>query len=277
VNQVDSSNALGEYLRARREQVRPDDVGIVPGGLRRVPGLRREEVAILAGISADYYLRLEQGRDRNPSAQVLDALARVLRLDTAAAEHLAMLGGHLPRRDGHHEVPDSVVELLDTWTTHPAYVQNTFTDILAVNELCTALSPNYRVGVNMMRAVFLDPAERALRRDWLDLTEEAVAVLRANVGPDLSDPRLVGLVTELSAASDRFRELWASHDVRPRRSRVTHLTHPLVGDLDLRSNKLRVGEADDLMIVVYHAEPGSRNVELLAELRRAVVESQVSG
>jgi transcriptional regulator with XRE-family HTH domain len=277
VNRVDSSNALGEYLRARREQVRPEDAGIVPGGLRRVPGLRREEVAILAGISADYYLRLEQGRDRNPSAQVLDALARVLRLDTAAAEHLAMLGGHLPRRDGHHEVPDSVVELLDTWTAHPAYVQNKFTDILAVNELCTALSPNYRVGVNMMRAVFLDPAEHALRRDWLDLTEEAVAVLRANVGPDLSDPRLVELVTELSSASDRFRELWASHDVRPRRSRLTHLTHPLVGDLDLRSNKLRVGEADDLMLVVYHAEPGTRNVELLAELRRAALESQVSG
>ncbi|MBB4907253.1 MmyB family transcriptional regulator [Actinophytocola algeriensis] len=138
---MDSSNALGEYLRARREQVRPADVGIVPGGLRRVPGLRREEVALLAGISADYYLRLEQGRDRNK-----------------------------------------------------------FTDILAVNELCTALSPNYRVGVNMMRAVFLDPAEHALRRDWLDLTDEAVAVLRANVGPDLSDPRLVELVTELRRA-----------------------------------------------------------------------------
>lgn len=276
MNGVDSTNPLGEYLRARRRQVRPEDVGIAPGGLRRVPGLRREEVALLAGISADYYLRLEQGRDRNPSAQVLSALARVLRLDATAAAHLAALGGHLPRRGfGTEPVPGSIRELLDSWTAHPAYVQNKYTDVLAVNALCMALSPNYRVGTNMLRAVFLDPAERELRRDWLDLTGEAVAGLRATVGPDLDDPRLVELVTELSSASERFRELWASHDVRPRRARVTHLTHPLVGDLDLRSNKLRVGDSGDLMVVVYHAEPGSREVERLAELRRAAVESQV--
>lgn len=262
---MDGVNALGDYLRARRELVRPEDVGIHGGGLRRVPGLRREEVALLAGISADYYLRLEQGRDRNPSVQVLDALARVLQLDDAATAYLVSLGGHLPQpREHGEEVPASIRELIDTWPAHPAYVQNAFADVLAANRLATALTPNYAPGVNLLRAVLLDPAERALRRDWADLTEEGVATLRANVGPAVDDPRLVALVEDLSVSSERFRELWARHDVRPKRARVSLLTHPLVGELELRSNKLMVG--DGLILVVFHAEPGSPNVGLLERI-----------
>ena len=269
---VDSKNALGEFLRARRERVRPEDVGLSGGGLRRVPGLRREEVALLAGISSDYYLRLEQGRDRNPSAQVLEALARVLRLDASATAHLLSLAqperpAASRRRARRPEaVPTSVRELLDTWSGHPAYVQNRFTDCLAANALCRALSPNYTPGVNLLRAVFLDPAERELRRDWEELTAEGVATLRGHIGPDVDEPRLVELVGELSVRSDRFRLLWSRHEVRPMLGRTSLLTHPLVGDFELRSNKFEIPGTNGLSVVVFHAEPGSRSAELLGLL-----------
>ncbi|MFC6161784.1 helix-turn-helix domain-containing protein [Kribbella jiaozuonensis] len=264
---MESTNALGDYLRARREQVKPEDVGIRSIGLRRVPGLRREEVAMLAGISSDYYLRLEQGRDRNPSMQVLDALAEVLRLDADATAYLRGLAQERPaaRRTG-EKVPDSIVELIDGLPNHPAYVQNKYTDCLAVNPLCAALSPNYVVGVNLLSAVLLDPRERELRRDWDDLTEEGVAILRTELGPNVNDPRLKELVGDLSVRSERFRQLWARHDVRPRKGRLSQLTHPEVGDLDLRSDKLTIGGTDGMTLVVFHAVPGSRDVESLALL-----------
>lgn len=270
---MDSTNALGEFLRARRELVSPKDVGIEAGGFRRVPGLRREEVATLAGISADYYLRLEQGRDRNPSVQILDALARVLQLDETGTAHLHSLGGHLPRRILRDSlVPDSIVALIEGWPNNPAYVMSKFTDVLAVNALAAALSPNYRVGANMIRAVFLDPTERELRRDWESLTEEAVALLRTNAGVDLSDPRLIELVDEMSAASERFRMLWSRHEVLPKRGRTHHLTHPVVGELDLKSEKLMISDSDGLLLVILHATPGSRDADRLSML--GAVESQ---
>ncbi|WP_432171413.1 helix-turn-helix domain-containing protein [Streptomyces sp. 1222.5] len=265
---MDGSNALGEFLRARRALVRPEDVGLPGGGLRRVPGLRREEVAMLSGISSDYYLRLEQGRDRNPSVQVLEAVARVLRLDADATAHLVGLARERPAsgaRPGRRtpQVPASLLQLIDGWPRTPAYLQNRYTDCLAANALATAITPNYRPGVNLLRAVFLDPAERALRRDWEDLTAEGVAALRSGAGADADDPRLRDLVGELSLRSERFRVLWARHEVRPRRGRVSRLTHPQVGDLDLHSDKLSVEGADGLTLVVFHAEPGSRSAELL--------------
>jgi transcriptional regulator with XRE-family HTH domain len=265
---MDRTNALGEFLRARRALVRPEQVGLPGGGLRRVPGLRREEVAMLAGISSDYYLRLEQGRDRNPSVPVLQAIAGVLRLDADATAHLIGLAQDRPgpgARSGRRtqQVPASLLQLIDGWPRNPAYIQNRYTDCLAANALATALTPNYRPGVNLLRAVFLDPAERELRRDWEDLTEEGVAVLRAVAGADADDPRLRDLVGELSLRSERFRTLWARHEVRPRRGRVSQLTHPQVGDLDLQSDKLSVDGTDGLTLVVFHAEPGSRSAELL--------------
>lgn len=270
---MDGSNALGEFLRARRALVRPADVGLPGGGLRRVPGLRREEVAMLSGISSDYYLRLEQGRDRHPSVQVLEAIARVLLLDDDATAHLLGLAQDRPAglrrpvrvrpRRRPEQVPTSVLQLIDGWPRNPAYVQNRYTDVLAANSLARALTPNYAPGVNLLRAVFLDPAERALRRDWEDLTEEGVAVLRAYAGPDADDPRLRDLVGDLSVRSERFRTLWARHEVRPYRGRLSLLTHPQVGDLDLHSNKFSMDGTDGLYVVVFHAEPGSRSAELL--------------
>lgn len=270
-------NALGEFLRARRALVRPEDAGLRSIGLRRVPGLRREEVAMLAGISSDYYLRLEQGRDRHPSVQVLEALARVLRLDADATAYLIGLTQARPadaRRSARtagrgrtpkklEQVPLSILQLIDGWTNNPAYVQNRVTDLLAVNALAAALSPNHARGVNLLRAAFLDPAEQELRRDWEEATEEGVAILRAQAGPDVDDPRLLDLVGELSVRSDRFRQLWGRHDVRPRRGRVSRLHHPQVGDIELHSDKLTVDGTDGLTLVVFHAEPGSRSSELL--------------
>jgi transcriptional regulator with XRE-family HTH domain len=277
---MESTNALGEFLRARREQVRPEEAGIRRVGVRRVPGLRREEVAMLAGISSDYYLRLEQGRDRNPSVQVLEALADVLRLDADTTSYLIGLAQERPRtvpqlrpRVATEPVPPSILELIDSWPNNPAYVQNKYTDVLAVNPLCAALSPNYALGINLISAVLLDPAEQTLRRDWDELTEEGVAILRTELGPNVDDPRLTELVGELSVRSERFRQLWARHDVRPRRGRVSRLTHPQVGDLDLQSDKLTIGGTDGMTMVVFHAVPGSRDVESLALLGSLIASS----
>jgi transcriptional regulator with XRE-family HTH domain len=166
---VTRPNALGEYLRARRELVDPADAGLRVMGVRRTPGLRREEVATLAGISADYYyLRLEQGRDRNPSPQVLEALARVFGLDATATQYLLSLSAARPtarKRPRREIVPAGIRQLLGALEL-PAFVESRLFDVLAANRLATALSPSIRPGANRLRSVFLDPAERDLIPDW---------------------------------------------------------------------------------------------------------------
>ncbi|MDG4760572.1 helix-turn-helix transcriptional regulator [Micromonospora sp. WMMD710] len=266
---MDATNPLGDFLRARREQVRPEDVGLGPGvGLRRVPGLRREEVAMLAGISADYYLRLEQGRERHPSVQVLDALAGVLRLDaetTAYMIGLTRTRSRLAVRPTTERVPASVLNLVRELPM-PAFVQGRYLDILASNRMARALSPNLVPGTNRLRATFLDPAEREFHRDWRRATVNAVGQLRADSSEAVDDPRLAALVGELSIKSDCFRRLWARHEVRRREGVVSRLRHPEVGDLDLYCDKLAVAGADGQLLVIYHAEPGSESARSLALL-----------
>ena len=163
-----SSTALGEYLRARRELVRPEDVSLPNVGRRRVPGLRREELAMLAGISSGYYLRLEQGRDHHPSAHVLNALARALQLDEYATAHLHSLSQPTVarRRTGESErAPESVTRLITSWSTTPAFVQGRHMDVLAANALASAVSPVFSPGVNIVQATFLDPEVRRLVGD----------------------------------------------------------------------------------------------------------------
>src|SRR5690349_2401132 len=193
------SNPLGEFLRARRELVSPAAAGIRVTGVRRTPGLRREEVATLAGISADYYLRLEQGRDRNPSPQVLEALAGVLGLDAAATEYLLSLSTArpAPRRPQREVVPAGIRQLLDVLGL-PAFVESRRFDVLAANRLATALSPSIRVGENRLRSIFLDPAEQDLHPDWEQQVGGMVAAFRASLGTDTDDPRIAQLVGELS-------------------------------------------------------------------------------
>lgn len=266
---ADSGNALGAFLRARRELVRPQEAGLSVTGVRRVPGLRREEVAMLAGISADYYLRLERGRDRNPSMQVIEALANVLRLDADSTAHLAELARPTPRRrppvPRTERVPEGIVMLLDTFTV-PAFVQNRCTDVLAANDLAVALSPHMAPGVNRLRALFTDPLARELHMDWEQGTAGVVAQLRAAVGSDTDDPRLAQLVGELSLKSERFRRLWARHDVRRWESATTRLMHPQVGELHLRREKLAIAGPEGLLLVVHHAEPGTPSAQALALL-----------
>jgi transcriptional regulator with XRE-family HTH domain len=262
------SNALGEYLRARRELVDPADAGLRIVGVRRTPGLRREEVATLAGISADYYLRLEQGRDRNPSPQVLGALAPVLGLDATATEYLLSLSAARPaarRRPRREVVPTGIRQLLDALGL-PAFVENRAFDVLAANRLATALSPSIRPGANRLRAVFLDPAEQDLHPDWEQATSGMVATFRASLGSDADDPRIAQLVGELCLASERFRQLWARHDVKPLAGAPARIRHPQAGMLELHREKLAIGDSGGQLLVIYHAEPGSDTARSLALL-----------
>ncbi|MEU6787759.1 helix-turn-helix transcriptional regulator [Nonomuraea angiospora] len=269
---MSESNLLGEYVRARRELITPEQVGIPASGVRRVPGLRREEVAMLAGISADYYLRLEQGRDRNPSAQVLEALARVLRLDDDAAAYLLRLGAGNPRRRRRRArketVPPGVAQLVATLPL-PAYVEGRYFDVLAANALATALSPRLVAGANRLRDLFLDPAEQALYPDWENAAGGMVAGFRESVGTDTDDPRFIELVGELSLASPLFSRLWARHDVEACEGAPKHLDHPQVGGLRLNRERLGVGGAPGQTLVVYHPDPGTDNADKLALLASA--------
>ncbi len=271
---VTRTNALGEYLRARREQVDPADAGLAVTGVRRTPGLRREEVATLAGVSADYYLRLEQGRDRNPSPPVLEALARVLGLDPAATRYLLSLSGTRaagPRRPRREAVPSGIRQLLDALGL-PAFVENRMFDVLAANRLGTAMSPSIRPGVNRLRSLFLDEDERDLYPDWERATAALVASFRTSIGPDADDPRIAQLVGELSLASEPFRRLWARHDVRALSGAATRLNHPHVGLMELRLEKLALGDTAGQLLVIYHAEPGSDSARSLALLGSLAVD-----
>lgn len=259
---------LGDYLRARRELVRPESVGLPVTGVRRVAGLRREEVAMLAGISSDYYLRLEQGRDRNPSTQVLEALARVLQLDDAATAYLLGLAAPRPRRrrrPRRETVPAGIRQLLGVLGL-PGFVEGRYFDVLATNDLARALSPGLQEGRNRIRDVFLDPAERALYPDWQEATAGLVAGFRESVGADGDDPRVVELVGELSLSSERFRQLWARQDVKSRKGAPTRMHHPQVGEITLHREKLAIGGTEGQILAVYHAEPGTASEEKLALL-----------
>ncbi len=257
------ANRLGTYLRARRALVTPAQAGIPEGGTRRVQGLRREELAMLAGISADYYLRLERGRDAHPSAQVLDALARVLRLDEVERDYLHGLVEPRPRprrrRRSPERVPARLHQLLVAIGV-PAFVEGRAFDILDANSLATALSPRLRPGENRLRSLLLDPEEQAFQKDWASSSAGFIAAFRESIGDNVDDPRFVELVGELSLSSGRFREQWARHDVRMLEGGTTTVNHPVVGELQLHRDKLPV---DGLLLVLYYADEGSESAEKL--------------
>jgi transcriptional regulator with XRE-family HTH domain len=271
VERDEDTNPLGAYLQARRGLVTPEQAGIPPGLHRRVAGLRREEVALLAGVSADYYLRLERGRDRNPSAQVLGALARVLQLDDVEHRYLVELAE--PRRRARPRrrtevVPARLTSLLAAVDV-PAFVEGRSFDVLAANPLATALNPRLRPGENRLRSLLLDTDERGFHTDWEAATAEFVGSFRRSIDDAVDDPRIVELVGELSLASARFRGLWARHDVSRLRGGTTDVHHPVVGELHLHRDKLPV---EDVTLVLYYADAGSESAEklqLLASLATA--------
>jgi transcriptional regulator with XRE-family HTH domain len=263
-----SVSALGDYLRARREQVRPEDVGLARGTRRRVAGLRREELATLASISSEYYLRLEQGRATHPSAQVVDALARALRLDARATEYLHQLATTTSGRREPGVVAvaaHGMAELIDQLPM-PAVVGSRCLDVLAANPLARALCPGFALGRNFLCWQLLDPAARDFYVDWHEATDVVVSALREAAGSDPDDPRLGSLVDELSTASERFRELWARADVGYP-TNVAHMRHPLVGDLYLHRNKLTIPHSGGQQMLIFRAEPGSESAQALERLQ----------
>jgi transcriptional regulator with XRE-family HTH domain len=261
-------NALGEFLRARREQVSPAQAGVPDYGRRRVPGLRREELALLAGVSVDYYIRLEQGRDHHPSAEVIGALARALDLDVPAASHLHQLARPprpRPRRARPESVRPPIQQLLGLWAATPAFVLGRRADVLAANSLAPALWAGFRPGQNLLRALFLDPAATLALPGWDQIATDAVASLRASAGADLDDPGLTALVGELSLKSGEFRRRWARHDVRHAADGIKHFRHPLAGDLALSYESLALTDPGQTL-VVYHAAPDSPTSQALSLL-----------
>ena len=269
------ANALGEFLRARRDAVRPEQAGLLAGSRRRVPGLRREELALLAGISSDYYLRLEQGRDQHPSQQVVEALAAALQLDDAGTAHLHGLATPAPRRRTRRtieRVPVRVARLIEQMPM-PAYVVGRYFDVLAANAMARTLSPGFAPGFNILRELFLDPAGRDFYRDWDRVTAGVVAGLRSKTSADPDDPRLAELVGELSIGSERFRSLWARADVQYGRNGVSHIDHPQVGELHLLHEKFDVDNAAGMQLVIHYAEPGTESAQSLALLGTLIAKS----
>ncbi|HEY7049721.1 MAG TPA: helix-turn-helix transcriptional regulator [Jatrophihabitantaceae bacterium] len=265
-------NLLGDYLRARRELVRPEEHGLPDLGRRRVPGLRREEVAMLAGISAEYYVRLERGRDRNPSVQVLDALSRVLGLDEESRTYLASLAGApAPARPTVETVPRAVQALV-AGTRGPAFVLGRFMDVLASNAAADLL--HHGLPDNVVRHVFLDPAARTVYPDWDDVAAETVASLRASVAGHLDDARLTRLVGELSLKSAEFRTLWARQDVRAKTSGRKRVHSPEIGEVTVHWEALQVASAPGQVVVTYFAEPGTESQTRLDRLNRKAADAR---
>ncbi|MEU5419346.1 helix-turn-helix domain-containing protein [Streptomyces sp. NPDC001407] len=264
---------LSEFLRARRALVRPEDHGM-PAGVRRTPGLRREDVAVLAGVSTDYYVRLEQGRERNPSPQVLRALAAALLLKDEEAAYLRALvdppqPGQL--RPAREYAGPQLVSLLDAWADTPALVYGRYIDLLAVNSLGEALLSWLGGESSLITAMFVNPAARDFYRDWDAVAQGCVAALRA-ANPDPDDQRLRELVGELSVRSPDFARMWARHEVRAKTASAKRFRHPLVGDLTLSFETFSVNSAPGQHLVVYRAEPGSaaeRSLALLGGLALA--------
>ncbi|MGW8724571.1 helix-turn-helix transcriptional regulator [Streptomyces sp. NPDC055808] len=264
-----TDNDLGSFLRARRSAVRPEDVGMTSYGPRRVSGLRREEVAVLAGVNADYYTRLEQGRERNPSPQVLDALSRALCLDPDSRAHLFRLTGAVPGHDvvrAPQAVGTALRRLIDGYPNTPAFVVDRALDLLATNALTDALYSPFEPPDNLARMAFLDPAARHFYSRWEWTAQATVANLREAAGYEPDNPRLRALVSELTERSPEFARLWDSHAVRGKTRDAKEFFHPQVGALSLTYHAFDVREAPGQQLVVYHAEPGSPSAQALSLL-----------
>jgi transcriptional regulator with XRE-family HTH domain len=270
---VDAKKEMQEFLTSRRAKIAPEQAGLpIFGGTRRVPGLRREEVALLAGVSVDYYTRLERGSAAGVSESVLEALARALQLDDPERAHLfdlvraAQPAPRPRRRPPQRHVRPSVQRTLDAITT-PAFVRNGRMDLLAANRLGRAFYSQHfdspHRPPNSARFIFLDPRATAFYADWEKVATDAVAVLRSEAGRDPYDRDLSDLVGELSTRSETFRTRWAAHNVRFHDAGSKRFHHPVVGELSLTFETMLLAADPGLLLFVYTAEVGSRSEEAL--------------
>ncbi|MSZ76703.1 MAG: helix-turn-helix domain-containing protein [Actinobacteria bacterium] len=272
----DLRSEIKEFLSTRRARITPAQAGLPDygGGRRRVAGLRREEVALLAGISSEYYTRLERGNATGVSESVVEAIARALQLDGVEREHLVRLirtagtKRQPRRRPGQQRVRTTVQRILDSMLGSAAFVLNSRGDILAANRLGQVLmSPVYEMSPpNMTRFVFLDPGATTFFRDWHKVATDTVAILRAEAGRDPFNKNLTDLVGELSTRSDEFRVRWAAHDVQVHTSGTKLLHHPVVGDLDIQFESMPLPGDTDQSLLIYTAEPSSPSQDALALL-----------
>ena len=267
---MDTKTEVRDFLTSRRAKITPAEAGLTTYGTRQVPGLRREEVATLAGVSVDYYNRMERGNLAGVSDGVLQAVAGALRLDEAERAHLFDLARAARDRSTGRRRPvlgtmrPAVAWMIDAMTGAAAFAVNSRQDILAANHLGQAFySPVFESPgpANMARFTYLDPSAREFFTDWNRTARECVAALRIQAGRDPADRGLSDLVGELSTRSEEFAALWATHDVRLHRKTEKHFNHPVVGDLTLRYERLSVAGDPGLEIYAYLAEPGSRSAD----------------
>jgi transcriptional regulator with XRE-family HTH domain len=276
---MDHRRQIQDFLSSRRARISPESVGLpVAGRKRRVPGLRREEVASLAGVSVDYYIRLERGALTAASDTVIEAIARALQLDAVERAHLYDLAragqrpsSARPRRTTPATVAAPVQAVLDALVGAPALVRNPILDVVAMNDLGRALYSELhgepRSPDNLARFTFLDPRARDFWVDWDQVADDFVGHLQAAAGTDPDNPALTQLIGELSTRSAEFRRMWARHDVRAHARGVKRVRHPVVGALDLRYEVMQLGAEPGLTLVAYTTEPGTPshdNLSLLA-------------
>jgi transcriptional regulator with XRE-family HTH domain len=286
---MDTRSEIRDFLTSRRARIKPEDVGLQTYGPRRVPGLRREEVATLAGVSVDYYNRMERGNLSGASESVLDALARALHLDEAGRTHLFDLArasgpsARPRRRSTKQSVRASVQWMLDSMTGSAAIAESRRLDALATNRLGRAFYSHLFDGsgrpVNFARFIFLDPRATEFYADWERAARESAALLRLEAGRNPYDRELSDLIGELSTRSEEFRGHWATHNVRLHHQGEKGFNHPVVGELELSYNLIELPADPGLMMVAYTAEPGSRSAEALSLLASwaATEEAQVAG
>ena len=275
---MDNRAEIREFLVTRRAKITPVQAGLQPGGgHRRVPGLRREEVAVLAGVSTEWYVRLEKGHISGVSDEVLGAVARALQLDEAERLHLFDLAraakpSRPPRRRTGRAVRASVLRVLESMAGTPAFVRNGRLDVLAVNPLGRALySPVFddpSRPANLARFCFLHPVSRDFYPDWDEVAQSTVALLRTEAGRDPYDRELSDLIGEFATRSEEFRSLWAAHDVRLHQYGTKHFRHPVVGLIDVEFDSMPLPASEDrgLTMTCYTAEPGSPSDDALQVL-----------
>ncbi|WP_332880624.1 helix-turn-helix transcriptional regulator [Streptomyces sp. NBC_00564] len=267
---LDSVEGLGQFLRSRRERLSPVAAGLPSAGRRRVPGLRRDEVAALAGVSLSYYSRLEQGRELSPSLRVLEGMARVLQLGDEERRELFRLAQPAGRRTKSpfrvERVRPHLRQLIESWTRTPAFIVGHAQDLLATNALANALYRDFAQHDNVLRMLFLDPAAKTFYLNAERAKHRAVADLQQTAASTPEDPRILQLVGELSVRSGEFRSLWARKYTRVPPYDVKQMYHSAVGDLELRHEALNIRSAPGQQLVILQAEPGSPSADGLALL-----------